>query len=143
MFINNEQMHITEQGSISYNMNMVRKFTENDLDEVIGWFHSRKIEITPDYLSPTGFIVPGKACGFIYATDANFCIFESFVGNPSITSEERQTALREIVPAMIEEAKEMGYKQAFGFATSQTMIKIGYENKFKFVETCSTIVRDL
>ncbi len=122
---------------------MVRRFTEDDLHEVISWFHSRKIEITPDYLPPTGFIVPGKACGFIYATDANFCIFESFIGNPEITSGERQEALRQIVPAMLEEAKEMGYAQVFGFATSQTMIKIGYENEFKFVETCSTIARTL
>jgi len=124
-------------------MSMVRRFTEDDLDEVISWFHKRNVEITPDYLPPTGFIVPGKACGFIYATDANFCIFESFVGNPEITSSERQEALRQIVPVMIEEAKEMGYKQAFGFAVSKTMIDIGYENEFKFVETCSTIVRDL
>lgn len=122
---------------------MIRRFNKADLEEVLSWFHSRGIDITEDYLSPTGFIVPGKACGFIYATDANFVIFESFVGNPKITSEERQEALRKIVPAMIEEAKQMGYKQAFGFAVSKTMIKIGYENEFKFVETCSTIHRNL
>lgn len=124
-------------------MTMVRRFTEDDLDEVIGWFHSRNLEMTPDYLPPTGFIVPHVAAGFIFATDSNFVIFECFIGNPEVTKEERHLALRDIVPEMIKEAKEMGYKQAFGFATSQTMIQIGYENEFKFVETCSTIVRNL
>lgn len=122
---------------------MLREYTKEDYIEVSGWFHSRSISITEDYLPPTGFIVPGIAAGFVYATDANFCIFESFIGNPQVSKEERQKALREIVPAMIREAKEMGYSQAFGFATSQTMIQIGYENEFKFVETCSTIVRNL
>ncbi len=124
-------------------MYMVRRVEESDIEEICSWFHERKLEITPDYLSPTGFIVPGQAAGYIFATDSNFCIFECFIGNPRVSKEERQKALREIVLAMIEEAKEMGYKQAFGFATSQTMIQIGYENEFKFVETCSTIVRHL
>jgi len=122
---------------------MVRKVEKADLNEIIGWFKSRKIDISVDYLSPTGFIVPGKAAGFIFSTDSNFVIFECFVGNPEITSEERQEALRQIVPAMIQESKEMGYKQAYGFAVSKTMINIGYENDFRFVETCSSIVRDL
>jgi hypothetical protein len=122
---------------------MVRQFTESDIEEVMGWFHSRKIEITPDYFPKTGFIEPGVAAGFLYSTDSNWCIFECFIGNPNISSEERQKALREIVPVMIEKAKLMGYKQAFGFAVSQTMLQIGMENAFKFVETCSTIVRKL
>ena len=122
---------------------IVKRVEDTDLEEILGWFKQRKIDISIDYLSPTGFIVPGVAAGYIFATDSNWCIFECFIGNPEISSEERQKALRQIVPAMIEEAKEMGYKQAFGFAVSKTMIDIGYENEFKFVETCSTIVRDL
>lgn len=122
---------------------MVRRFTKEDEEEVIGWFHSRKIEITPDYLSKTGFIVPGIAAGFIYSTDANFCIFESFIGNPNCSRSDRQVALRDVVNEMIKESKQMGFKQAFGFATSKTMLEIGDETDFKFVETCSTIVRQL
>jgi L-amino acid N-acyltransferase YncA len=122
---------------------MIRRSTEADLEEILGWFHSRKIEITRDYLSLTGFIEPGVAAGYIYGTDANFCIFECFISNPNTTKSERQQALRQIVVEMIKEAKEMGYKQAYGFATSKTMVEIGYENEFKFVETCSTIVRNL
>lgn len=122
---------------------MVRRVEKADIKEICSWFYSRNIEISSDYLSSTGFIVSGKAAGFLYKTDANFCIFECFIGNPEVSKEERQEALRQIVPAMIEEAKEMGYKQVFGFATSSTMIQIGMENEFKFVETCSTIVRQL
>lgn len=122
---------------------VVKRVEDTDLQEILGWFASRGIPVEPDYLSPTGFIVPGKAAGFVFSTDSNFVIFECFVGNPEITSEERQEALRQIVPAMIQESKEMGYKQAFGFAVSKTMINIGYENDFRFVETCSSIVRDL
>lgn len=122
---------------------MARKFEETDMEEVIGWFHSRKIEITPDYLPKTGFIVPGICAGFIYKTDASFCIFESFISNPNSPRSVRQEALRDVVSEMIKESKRMGFKQAFGFATSQTMINIGMEQEFKFVETCSTIVRNL
>lgn len=122
---------------------MVRRFTEDDLDEVIGWFHSRKIEITPDYLPEVGMIWPGVAAGFIYQTDANFCIFESFISNPNTTKEERNSALSTIVTHMIKEAKELGYKDAYGFATSQSMIRHGMEQGFRHVETCSTIIKDL
>lgn len=124
-------------------MMLIRKITDKDLNEIMGWFHSRNIKITPEYLPQTGFIVPGIAAGFIYRTDANFCIFESFIGNPKRPYTERQEALRHIVPIMIQEARDMGYKEAFGFATSKTMIQIGDENDFKFVETCSTIMRPL
>jgi hypothetical protein len=122
---------------------MVRQFTENDIEEVIGWFHSRKIEITSDYLPKTGFIAPGVAAGFIYRTDANFCIFECFISNPNTTKEERNTALNSIVTHMIEKAKNLGYKDAYGFATSQSMIRHGMEQGFRYVETCSTIIKDL
>ena len=122
---------------------MVRKFTEDDLDEVIGWFHSRKIEITPEYLPEMGFIMPGIAAGFIYQTDANFCIFESFISNPNTSPEEREGALREIVTLMIAEARLLGFKDAYGFATSQSMIRHGMEQGFRHVETCSTIIKDL
>lgn len=125
------------------NIMQVRRYTDDDLDEVMGWFHSRNIEITPDYLPPTGFIVPGTAAGFIFATDSNWCVFECFIGNKNITREQRQAALRLIVPEMLKEAKEMGYSQVFGFATSQTMIQIGYENEFKYIENCISITRNL
>lgn len=121
----------------------VRKYEKSDLNEVLGWFHVRNIEMAADYLPETGFIEPGIAAGFIYKTDANFCIFESFISNSDINGSFRHKALSEIVTAMIDESKKMGYKQAFGFATSQTMIRIGMEQEFKFVETCSTIVRTL
>lgn len=122
---------------------MVREYTKNDYAEVSSWFHARNIKITEDYLPEHGFIVQNKAAGFIYSTDSNWCIFECFIGNPDAARTDRQEALRAIVPEMIKKAKNMGFKQAFGFAVSQTMLKIGMENEFKFVETCSTIVREL
>jgi hypothetical protein len=122
---------------------MVRKFTKDDMEEVMGWFHSRKIEITPDYLPETGFIIQGVAAGFIYRTDANFCIFECFISNPNTTKEERNTALSSIVANMIQEAKALGFKDAYGFATSKSMIRHGMEQGFKHVEKCSTIIRSL
>ena len=122
---------------------MVRRYTKEDEKEVIGWFHSRKIDITPDYLPKVGYIQSGIAAGFIYQTDANFCIFESFISNPNTSKSERKEALREIVTEMIKEAKQLGYKDAYGFATSPTMINHGYEQGFRFVEKCTTIIKDL
>lgn len=114
-----------------------------DEEEVMGWFHSRKIEMTSDYLPETGFIAPGIAAGFIYKTDGNFCIFEAFISNPNTTKKERESALSSVVTHMIEEAKKLGFKDAYGFATSQSMIRHGMEQGFRYVETCSTIIKDL
>jgi len=122
---------------------MIRRFNKTDLEEVLGWFHSRKIDVTADYLPETGFIEPGIAAGFIYKTDANFCIFESFISNPNTTPIEREVALSLIVTKMITEAKNMGFKDAYGFATSQSMIRHGLEQGFKRVDVCTTIVKDL
>jgi len=122
---------------------MVRRFKETDMEEVISWFHSRKIDVSPEYLPPTGFIEPGIACGFLYKTDANFCIFECFISAPNTAGYVRDETLRNIVTEMIREAKELGFKQAFGFATSKSMIAHGYEQGFRYVEECTTIVKDL
>ena len=122
---------------------MVREYTKYDYDEVSSWYHSRSIPITEDYLPQHGFIIPGVAAGFLYATDSNFCIFESFIANPEADRDHRKEGLRLIVEQMIKKAKNLGYRNAYGFATSQTMIQIGAEQGFKFVETCSTIIKDL
>ena len=122
---------------------MLRKYNKTDFNEISTWFQDRKIAIQEDYLSKTGFIVPDTAAGFLYRTDANFCIFECFIGNPKKTSEERDAALNSIVAALIGEAKEMGFKEVYGFATSQSMIRRGFEQGFKQLETCTMIVKDL
>ena len=122
---------------------MVREYTRDDYKEVSGWFHKRSIPITEDYLPKHGFIVPGIAAGFIFSTDSNFCIFECFVSNPNTTRSVRKEALSEIVTSMIQKAKELNFKEAYGFATSKTMIQIGEEQGFKFIEKCDSIVRQL
>lgn len=122
---------------------MVRKYSDSDFEQVSSWFNKRNIPIEQDYLPKHGFIEPGVAAGFIYSTDANFCIFECFIGNPAKSKEERDVALNDIVAAMIGEAKELGFKDAYGFATSQNMIRRGMEQGFKPLEMCSMIVKDL
>ena len=122
---------------------MVRKIEKSDIEEIISWFHSRNIAFTSEELPQLGYIVPGKAAGFMYQTDSNFVIFESFVGNTKCSRIDRQKALREIVTEMIKEAHNLGFKRAFGFVTSSTMLEIGYENGFQYVENCKTIVKDL
>src|ERR1700678_2917140 len=114
---------------------MVRKYKKSDYNEVSSWFQDRNIDISEGYLPETGFIAPGVAAGFIYKTDANFCIFECFIANRDKSYEEREAALTKIVSSMIGEAKEMGFERVYGFATSQTMIRRGMEQGFKFLET--------
>ncbi len=116
---------------------------KSDFNEISTWFQDRKIAIQEDYLPATGFIVPGIAAGFIYRTDANFCIFECFIGNPAKSAEERDVALNDIVAAMIGESKEMGFKEVYGFATSQSMIRRGFGQGFKALENCLIIQRIL
>jgi len=122
---------------------MVRKYQKSDYKEVESWFHKRDIPITEDYLPPTGFIVPGKAAGYIFRSDGNFCVFECFVGNPNCSKLERKIALQQIVAVMIQEAKQMGFKEVYGFATSKLMLEIGYAQGFEFIEKCDSIRRIL
>lgn len=122
---------------------MIRKYNKSDFEEVSSWFHKRNIPIAEDYLPKHGFIAPGIAAGFIYSTDANFCIFECFIGNPDVSTDEREKALTKIVSAMIEQSKELGFKEAYGFATSQSMIRRGMQQGFRHLETCTMIVKDL
>jgi len=122
---------------------MIRAYQKSDFEEVSSWFHKRNIPITESYLPKHGFISPGIAAGFIYSTDANFCIFECFISNPNTEENTRDMELKKIVTAMIQQAKELGFEEAYGFATSQGMIRRGAEQGFKFVETTSTIHRNL
>lgn len=122
---------------------MVRPYNTTDLKEIMEWFLQRKIPITPDYFPKHGFIVPGVAAGFIFSTDSNFCIFECFISNPNSPRTLRREALEKIVASMIQKAKELEFREAYGFATSKTMIEIGKEQGFKFIEKCDSIVRQL
>jgi hypothetical protein len=122
---------------------MVRQFTDADMEEVMGWFHSRKIEITPDYLPKTGFIAPGVAAGFIYRTDSNWCIFENFISSLETTKESREAALSMIIDYMIIEAKKLGFKHVYGFVTPKSMLRRGLERGFRHFDTCAMIIKDL
>ena len=101
----------------------VRVFREEDIDEVNDWFEDRgEAGIALPVLSRTGLIVPGVACGFLYATDSRICFLDFYITNPLAAKGLRHGALKEITRQLLETAKERGYLLVMG-ASSHKVIQ--------------------
>jgi|ERR1700677_797145 len=118
---------------------MIREYKKEDFEEVSSWFHKRNLPISIEMLPKHGFIEPGTAAGFIYLTDSNFSIFECFIRNPDKSFEECNLALNTIVTHMIEKSRELGFREVWGFVTSQNMLRRGIEQGFDVFDMCTMI----
>lgn len=121
---------------------MVRRYEDRDFAEVDSWFGAQRngAHLDKGALPEIGFIVSEVACGFLYKTDSNMCILETFVANPRAHKEVRDEAVHTVIRRLIALSKELGFKYVYGFSTSQSMIKRGLEHGFKVQETSTTIV---
>lgn len=91
-----------------------RVFRDEDIDEINDWFEERnEAGISLDVLSRTGLIVPGVACGFLYATDSRICFLDFYVSNPNIPYEYRQKAMDIITEKHLATATERKYRFIF------------------------------
>jgi hypothetical protein len=89
--------------------------------------------MTPETLPKTGFIVPGKAAGFIYLTDSPVAFMECLVGARDIDAQVRNEALDVIVIALCEEAKRRGCTIVMGTTQFDALVKRSERLGWKYV----------
>lgn len=90
---------------------LVRRVVDLDFDEVGKWVEVRGGSLpNRDLFPPTGFIVDGIACGFIYFTNSSVCILDCYLSNPFTDKELRDEALNLITTELIKYAKSHGCK---------------------------------
>jgi hypothetical protein len=92
-------------------------------DQVRAWVRARNEDITPDALPQTGFIIPGKAAGFLYRTDSSLAWIESLVAAPDLPKEERTQVVDLIVLAVCHKAKELGFRLLMGYTVLDAVVK--------------------
>lgn len=91
-------------------------------------------EVLPEHALPkTGFIIPGKAAGFLYRTDSSVAWIETLVAAPGLGREERSQAVDAIVSAIIEEARKLGFKLLLGHTVLDAVVKRAERFGFTYV----------
>jgi hypothetical protein len=106
---------------------------ELHFDQVLGWMQSRDEVITPDALPKTGYIIPGKAAGFLYRTDSSIAWIEGLVAAPGLEREERSQAIDAVVLAIISEAQRLGFKTLLGYTLLDAVVKRAERTGFTYV----------
>ena len=105
-------------------------------DELLSWFVARDAPLEPESLPKVGFIIPGKAAGFLYQTDSNIAWIENLVASPTLNREERSESIDLIVLAVAEEARRLGFKVLVGFTELDVVMeraqRLGFEYQGKF-----------
>ncbi len=87
---------------------------EQHFEQVRAWSRFRNEELTPEALPRMGFIIPGKAAGFLYCTDSSVAWIEGLVVAPELEPEARDTAFDAIVAAISQKAQALGFKLLVG-----------------------------
>lgn len=111
-------------------MKVVPYVREEHYEQVRGWMRLWKQDMPPTALPRNGFIIPGKAAGFLYLTDSSIAWIESLVAAPGLSREERSQAVDAIVTAVIERARELGVEMLMGYthldAVVQRAVRLGF-----------------
>jgi hypothetical protein len=102
-------------------------------DQVQAWVQSRGDVITPDALPQTGFIIPGKAAGFLYRTDSSLAWIEGLVAAPGLEREERSQAVDAVVAALIDAAPRLGVKTLMAYTLLDAVVKRSERFGFTYV----------
>ena len=87
------------------------------------WLQLWNETMTPEALPKTGFIIPGKAVGFLYRTDSSLALIENLVAAPGLSREERSEAVDAIVAAVCAEAAKQGFKMLLGYTVLDAVVK--------------------
>lgn len=121
----------------------IRKFDANqdynDYLDICSWWlkHNWPI-INYEMLPSTGFIVEGYCAGFLYKNDSKLAILEFIVSNPEADKQKRSEALDLLLQALINEAKESGYKAIFSSLSHPGLIDRYVKHGFEVTDTTMT-----
>ncbi len=96
---------------------------EKDFNQVWAWGlqynEDYRIELFPD----VGFIVDGVAAYFLYQTDSKVCWLENMVSNKKADPKIKDEAIQKISIAILQEAKDLGFKVAYATTDNVSVIK--------------------
>lgn len=102
--------------------------------QVLAWFQEYDEAVTQDELPQLGYIVPGKAAGFLYRTDSSLCWIESLVASKQLSKEERSEALDAIVMALARDARRLGFKTMMGLTQLEAVVQRALRLGFVYVD---------
>lgn len=106
---------------------------EQHFEQVRDWLRFWKEEMVPRALPENGFVVPGKAAGFLYRTDSSIALIENLVAAPGLSREERSEAVDAVVTAVIERANELGFEMLVGYTVLDVVVKRAQRFGFRHV----------
>lgn len=111
---------------------MMRRFCEEDLDEVNDWYQAHGLKkIQKDLVPEYGLIEDGVGCGFLYLTDSSICHVDGYVTNPSASQEKRAKALYEMTEMLSYMARELGFKKLVAFTQDPNIMERALMHGFK------------
>ncbi|WP_163998233.1 hypothetical protein [Pyxidicoccus caerfyrddinensis] len=96
---------------------------ELHFEQIKGWLQLWNESMTHDALPQTGYIIPGRAAGFLYRTDSSVALIENLVAAPGMSREERSTYVDAIVAAICAEAERLGFKILLGYTQLDAVVK--------------------
>lgn len=102
--------------------------------QVQEWLQFWNDAVTPETLPQTGFIIPGKAAGFLYRTDSSLAMIETLVAAPGLSKEERSEAVDLVVAAISEESARLGFQVLVGYTQLDAVVKRAERHGFIYVD---------
>jgi hypothetical protein len=111
----------------------IRYVPELHFDEVNSWFQARTEVLTPESLPKVGFIIPGKAAGFLYQTDSSISWIENLVAAPGLPKDERNELIDIIVRTVSDEARRLGFKVLLGYTVLDVVVQRAQRHGFDYV----------
>jgi|GEM_PF-1117745 hypothetical protein len=106
---------------------------ELHFEQLKGWLQFWNESMTQDALPQSGFIIPGKAAGFLYRTDSSVALIENLVAAPGMSREERTGYVDAIVAAICAEAARLGFKLLLGYTQLDAVVKRAERFGFTYV----------
>lgn len=116
-------------------MTPIRYVREQHFEQVREWLRNWNEDIVPRGLPENGFIIPGKAAGFLYRTDSSVAWIENLVAAPGLDRQERNLAVDAIVAAVVERARELGFEVLMGYTSLEAVLNRA--ERFGFMHVAS------
>jgi len=101
---------------------MVRKYDPLDFRQIQTWAQMWGTTYSCDYIPKIGFIVDGVAAYFLYETGTKLCFMENLISNKDADKIIVSKAVDEIIIALLNEAKELGYEVAYACTDNPSVI---------------------
>lgn len=91
------------------------------------WAHKRGMPLpNPDYYGECGMIILDKGIkicsGFLIRTDCKFALIGNIMSNPDVEREQRDKCLDFMIVALLELARQCGFKLVCGSSNSERLL---------------------